>query len=152
MDVFTRSWKTLVLEAQPGIAIVRLNRPDRRNAMSLEMMRELTECAQALKPRTDVHAVVLTGGDEYFTAGADLNDPERAMDAGKTLLEQRQVVLAGPDMCDAWEALEQTFVCLRSVRCLVLLNSPNNRIVCFSHNFYEVNDRKVFLCHVLNAI
>jgi len=118
MDPFMHQWSTLIVEAAAGIATVRLNRPKARNALSLEAMRELTEVARALKPRTDIHAVILTGADEYFSAGADLADPERADEAGMTLLERRERVLVGPDMCDAWEALEQVTICALEGYCI----------------------------------
>ncbi len=118
MDVFAHAWKTLSVTAKSGMAIVRLNRPERRNALSLEMMRELTSCARELKSRTDIHAVILLGTDDYFSAGADLDDPERADEDGLTLLERRQRVLAGPDMCDGWEALEQVTICAIEGYCI----------------------------------
>ncbi|MBN4046557.1 enoyl-CoA hydratase/isomerase family protein [bacterium AH-315-P15] len=110
MDVFTHEWRSLSVEALPGMALVKLNRPDHRNALSVDAMGELTAVARALKPRTDIHAVVLTGAADYFSAGADLADPARATEAELTLLEKRQRVLVGPDMCDAWEALEQVTI------------------------------------------
>ncbi len=110
MDVFTHEWQTLAVEALPGAALVKLNRPERRNSFSLAAMEELTDVARAIKPRTDIHAVVLTGADTYFSAGAELNDPDRADEGSLTMLERRQRVLIGPDMCEAWEALEQVTI------------------------------------------
>jgi len=118
MDPFIHRWQALIVEAEAGVALVRLNRPQSRNAMSYAMMRELTDCARALKARTDIHAVILTGAENYFTAGADLADPERADEAGMTLLEKRQRILVGPDMCDAWEALEQVTICAIEGYCI----------------------------------
>jgi enoyl-CoA hydratase/carnithine racemase len=118
MDPFTRQWQTITVEGEAGIALVRLNRPDRRNALSIAMMTELRDCARALKPRTDIHAVILTGADSYFTAGADLADPDRADEAEMTLLKRRQRVALGPDMCDAWEALEQVTICAIEGYCI----------------------------------
>jgi len=118
MDPFVHQWQTLIVETETGVALVRLNRPRQRNAMSYAMMRELTDCARALKARTDIHAITLTGADDYFTAGADLADPERADEVGMTLLERRQRILAGPDMCDTWEALEQVTICAIEGYCI----------------------------------
>lgn len=118
MDAFAHEWKTLLVDRDGAVATVRLNRPKARNALSLECMRELTDCARALKPRTDVHAVILTGTEDYFSAGADLSDPERAGEADLTLLEKRQQVMIGPDMCDAWEALEQVTICAIEGYCI----------------------------------
>ena len=74
-----------------AIAVVRLNRQEARNALSRALMRELIAAADALRPRTDIQAVVLSGGPDFFTAGADLADTERnPPDA--TLLERRETI------------------------------------------------------------
>ncbi len=109
-DVFAHKWQTLSVTMDGSIALVRLNRPDQRNALSYAAMAELTDVARALKSRTDIHAILLTGSDTYFSAGADLADPSRAAMEKETLLQRRQSMLAGPDMCDAWEALEQVTI------------------------------------------
>lgn len=110
MDLFAHDWKTLEVIKDGALATVRLNRPEARNALSYGAMAELAEIARALKARTDIHAIILTGAESYFSAGADLADPARARIEGETLLERRQSLLAGPDMCDAWEAVEQVTI------------------------------------------
>ncbi len=100
----------LTVEERGAVAVVRLNRQEARNALSRALMRELIAAADALRPRTDIQAIVLSGGPDFFSAGADLADPERnPPDA--TLLERRQSVKLGPDLCQAWESLEQVTVC-----------------------------------------
>lgn len=100
----------LTVEVQGAIAVVRLARAEARNALSRGLMRELIEAADALRPKTDIQAIVLSGGPDFFTAGADLADPERnPPDA--TLLERRQSIRLGPDLCRAWEELEQVTIC-----------------------------------------
>ncbi|NQY15555.1 MAG: enoyl-CoA hydratase/isomerase family protein [Henriciella sp.] len=89
-----------------AIAIVTLDRGDGRNALSLKVMQALIDAAQFLSTDTQSHVVVLTSRGA-FTAGADLKDPDRAAIQKKTRLEQRQSQRLGPDMCGAWEALEQ---------------------------------------------
>ncbi|MEL7541581.1 MAG: enoyl-CoA hydratase/isomerase family protein, partial [Pseudomonadota bacterium] len=88
------------------IAIVTLDRGDGRNALSLKVMQALIDAAQYLISDTESNIVVLTSRGA-FTAGADLKDPERAEMRHKSRLEQRQSLKLGPDMCAAWEALEQ---------------------------------------------
>ncbi len=100
----------LTLTEDGAIATVRLSRPDARNALSVALMRELTEAANTLAQRTDIHVVILTGAPTYFSAGADLKDPERVARADRTLLERRRDVLNGPAMCKAWEAMEQVTI------------------------------------------
>ena len=62
----------LTLTEDRGIAIVTLNRPEKKNAMSLEMFEALTEMGESLN-RPGIRAVVLTGAGDSFCAGIDLN-------------------------------------------------------------------------------
>ncbi|RMH93225.1 crotonase/enoyl-CoA hydratase family protein [Lysobacter pythonis] len=62
----------LQLEMRGHIAIVRLNRPDRRNALSFDLMRELTALAGRLRRDRALRAVVLCGAGESFCAGLDV--------------------------------------------------------------------------------
>ena len=66
----------------------------------------LIDVAAVLRTDTSCNTVILTSAGA-FTAGADLKDPERAALRDQTRLEQRQSLKLGPDMCAAWEALEQ---------------------------------------------
>ena len=56
-----------------GVAYVALNVPDKRNALSAQMIAELTEMAQTLGAETTTRAVVLSGAGKVFCAGGDLN-------------------------------------------------------------------------------
>ncbi len=99
------SYEHLLIEEDGPIATVRLNRPDARNALSRALMRELIEAAQALRQRPDLDVIILTGGATFFSAGADLKD--RAALGPRTVLERRSDLMIGPDLCQAWEDLEQ---------------------------------------------
>ena len=57
---------------EPGVALLRINRPEARNALSLETRRELAGRMQALTKDADIRCAVLTGDDKVFSAGADL--------------------------------------------------------------------------------
>ncbi|MEL6693297.1 MAG: enoyl-CoA hydratase/isomerase family protein [Pseudomonadota bacterium] len=96
----------LHLKIEGTIAIVTLDRGDERNALSLKAMQALIDAATFLQSDTSCNVVILSGAGA-FTAGADLKDPDRAALRDQTRLEQRQSLKLGPDMCAAWEALEQ---------------------------------------------
>jgi enoyl-CoA hydratase len=104
------SWPDLIVTADGAVAEVRLNRPGARNAFSLSLMRQLIEAAAYFRGSTEIAAVILTGAETYFSAGADLADPERTRDPPATRLERRQVARLGPDLCAAWESLEQVTI------------------------------------------
>ena len=63
---------TLLLEAHNGVLHVTLNRPECRNAMSLEMVKELRTVLAQLD--SQVRAVVISGAGGHFCAGADVKD------------------------------------------------------------------------------
>jgi enoyl-CoA hydratase/carnithine racemase len=54
------------------VALLRLNRPEARNALSPELMEELAGELERLDPDPDVRCVVIAGSDEVFAAGADI--------------------------------------------------------------------------------
>ena len=56
------------------VATITLNRPERKNPLTLESYRELTEIFVALQRMRDVRAVVLTGAGENFCSGGDVHD------------------------------------------------------------------------------
>ena len=88
-------------------AVVRLNRPQARNALSQALMRELTSAAHALAQRDDIDVVLLTGNGPCFTAGADLKEA-RAWDGDEQpLVARRELSAIGYRMCRAWEDLPQ---------------------------------------------
>ena len=103
--VFDRTWTHLAVTRDGPVATVALNRPEARNALNTLLMQELTEVARALRLRTDVLAVILAGGERYFSAGADLGGVQ-ARTAAPSVLETREAISLGPDMCRAWEEVE----------------------------------------------
>lgn len=56
-----------------GIAMVTLNRPERRNAFDADIIRSLTEALREAADNPDVRVVVLAAAGKHFSAGADLN-------------------------------------------------------------------------------
>ncbi len=63
----------LIAEERHGaVALVRLDRPEARNALSPEMMDELGAAIERLDHDDEVRAIVIAGSDEVFAAGADI--------------------------------------------------------------------------------
>jgi len=63
----------LVESSRDGhVALLRLNRPEARNALSPEVMEELASELERLDPDPDVRCVVIAGSDKVFAAGADI--------------------------------------------------------------------------------
>jgi enoyl-CoA hydratase/carnithine racemase len=55
-----------------NVALLRLNRPEARNALSPELMEELASELERLDPDPEVRCVVIAGSDKVFAAGADI--------------------------------------------------------------------------------
>lgn len=64
----------LLLERSSTAAILTLNRPERRNALSLELMRELTGALDELAAEPGTRAVILAASGPVFSSGHDLNE------------------------------------------------------------------------------
>ncbi len=67
-------FETIVTQQSGPAFIVTLNRPHRRNAVDLKMMEEIIAAALEAEAESTVRALIITGGKDYFSAGADLND------------------------------------------------------------------------------
>lgn len=65
-------YETLLFDVSDGIARLTLNRPDRLNGITNQMMRDLYGVLGDLPTRTDARVVVLTGAGKGFCPGADL--------------------------------------------------------------------------------
>jgi enoyl-CoA hydratase len=66
---------SVVLREDRGpIAVITLNRPDRRNALSGELIQELLAVFATLEQAPDIRVAVLTGAGDVFCAGGDLTD------------------------------------------------------------------------------
>lgn len=75
----------LLVEVEDGVAVLTLNRPERRNAYIAEMGSLLSQAYRACDADDAVRAIVLTGAGSAFCAGADLEaDPFAAPEAGFT--------------------------------------------------------------------
>ncbi|MFT5510046.1 MAG: enoyl-CoA hydratase/carnithine racemase, partial [Hyphomicrobiaceae bacterium] len=66
----------LVDRSDATVAVVTLNRPKRRNAMSLAMWQELGRIFERLGEEREVRAIILTGAGGGFCAGADISEFE----------------------------------------------------------------------------
>ena len=64
----------LVEHPRPHVAVVRMHRPDRLNAMSIELVSELYAALEAIASQNDTWVVVLTGSGRAFSSGLDLKD------------------------------------------------------------------------------
>jgi enoyl-CoA hydratase/carnithine racemase len=64
--------EVLLTRPSEGVAMVRLNRPEATNALSLPLQSQLSAAFETLSHDDSVRAIVLTGGEEVFAAGGDI--------------------------------------------------------------------------------
>ena len=68
------NFEALLVVVDGRIGRVTLNRPDKLNALSRQLMSEIVELGAWLKLREDIRVVILSGAGRSFSAGFDLND------------------------------------------------------------------------------
>src|SRR5215471_12309754 len=66
--------KSFLFQQHEGIATITLNRPERLNAITFEVYRELTDTFAALRDEKDVRVVLITGAGRAFCSGGDVRD------------------------------------------------------------------------------
>ena len=76
------------LEVQGKVAIITINRPDKRNALNQEVRSELLKCLKEVESRKEIRATIITGAGDAFVAGADIAamrdyTPQDAREASK---------------------------------------------------------------------
>jgi enoyl-CoA hydratase len=94
-------YKYLQVEQSDGIAVVTINRPDKRNALNSATITEIRSAFQMLREDHGVRGVILTGaGDKAFIAGADVAELSRM-----TPLSGVEVSRAGQDTLRSIETM-----------------------------------------------
>lgn len=97
-------YEDIGIEIDGPLAVVTMNRPEKRNALSKRLRVELRRAAEKLDERDDLSCVVLTGAGSAFSAGADLSESDIFGD-GVPIARARRIARLGADMCAAWERL-----------------------------------------------
>jgi len=76
----------LLLESEGTTAVITLNRPNRRNALSLNLMRELIDCLDEIGKNGSAQAVILSSAGKVYCSGHDLSEM-----VGRSVSEYRQL-------------------------------------------------------------
>lgn len=85
-------------QAQPHIALIRLNRPKELNALNLQLMLELKSALQLLDQNDAVRCIIITGNEQAFAAGADIKQME----------SRTPVDLIKIDQFETWDQIRKT--------------------------------------------
>ncbi|SFO58116.1 short chain enoyl-CoA hydratase [Chitinophaga sp. YR627] len=85
-------------QVAPYVAHIQLNRPKELNALNLELMMELRDALKLLDADDNVRAIVISGNEKAFAAGADIKQM-----AGKTAMDMYNI-----DQFSTWDTIKKT--------------------------------------------
>jgi enoyl-CoA hydratase len=107
------SYETLLVERRNRVALITINRPEKRNALNIQTREEGAAALDELRDDDSIGVVVFTGaGDKAFIAGADI-----AEFAGRTALTQRDVML-GRSLFTAIDTFPKPIIAMVNGYCL----------------------------------
>jgi len=85
----SQNYETILVDRRDRVAIITINRPEKRNALNIQTRAEGAAVLDELRADDSIRVVIFTGaGDKAFIAGADI-----AEFAGRTALQQRAIML-----------------------------------------------------------
>ena len=90
-------YSTIVVEKRAGVTTLRFNRPEKRNAMSPTMHREMYDALSELQFDADTQVLVITGAPDCFSAGQDMKEFFRDLTEPRAREETRRLALAWRD-------------------------------------------------------
>jgi len=106
------------IKREGGIATIRFDRTTRRNALSFDILRRLTEIARSFEYDSETRAIILTGTKTCFSAGMDLKDTAHVEFTQGSLTKQRRMSQVGPRMARAFAGIEQVTIAAVEGPCL----------------------------------
>ncbi len=92
------SFENLIIERRGYIATVTLNRPDRLNALSADLMKDIESAAEEFQDDVETRVIIFTGAGKHFSAGRDLRDPIMARPGEESVLTRQRKYDLGPRM------------------------------------------------------
>jgi enoyl-CoA hydratase len=109
----SQSYETLLVERRGRVAVVTINRPEKRNALNIQTRAEGAAALEELREDEGVRVVVFTGaGDKAFIAGADIGEF-----AGRTAVTQRDV-MTGRSLFTAIDTFPKPVIAMINGYCL----------------------------------
>lgn len=99
------NYENLIVEMSAPVGRVTLNRPNRRNALSLALMRELTACMREIGGSAEIRAVILSAAGSVFSSGHDLTEMR-----GRSVADYRQIFDACVEMMNAIQSIPQPVI------------------------------------------
>lgn len=99
------AYENLCYETEGQTGIITLNRPNRRNALSLELMQEVIECLDGVARNPDLRAVVLAAAGKVYCSGHDLSEM-----VGKDINEYRRLFDVCTELMTKIQSIQQPVI------------------------------------------
>ncbi len=99
------TYENLVLAQEGAVALITLNRPHRRNALSMSLMLELIHCLGETGRRPEIRAVILAAAGKVFCSGHDLSEM-----TGRDINEYRRIFDVCTELMAAIQAIPQPVI------------------------------------------
>lgn len=85
-------YKTILVEKKNHLAILSFNRPEKLNAINVQVKREVSQALSELEADDDVRVVIMTGAGRAFSSGYDITAPESELEEFMNLKEEEKLV------------------------------------------------------------
>jgi enoyl-CoA hydratase len=153
---------TMTYERDGRIARITLDRPDRGNAITLEMPRELAACVEEANLDPQVHVIALAGNGSGFCGGYDLASAEGIGEqadgeggAGETPIGSpldSSVIARNHDPRRAWDPVVDFQMMSRNVRGFMSLFWSEKPVICRVHGYCVAGGTDMALCSDLLVV
>ena len=130
---------TLRYEVSGRVARITLDRPERANAITLDMPRELAECVEEANLDPAVHVIALAGSGKGFCGGYDL-------------VEYAETQAPNHDPDEPWDPVTDWQMMSRNLRGFMSLFHSDKPVVCKVHGFCVAGGTDMALCSDLLVI
>lgn len=88
IDAKKPPYQWVIVSQEDGVGLIQLNRPDKLNAISIDLMKELVDCLEWMDAQDDIRCILLTGNEKAFAAGADIDQMAQSSTIQMLLLDQ----------------------------------------------------------------
>ncbi len=152
--------QTLTYEVEDRIARITLNRPERGNGLTTQLIGELAACVEHADLDPDVHVVLLSGNGKGFCGGYDLVASAEGMGEGAFGEQEAppgspldpMVMARNHDPSGTWDPMVDYAMMGRNVRSFMTLFHSATPVVCKVHGFCVAGGTDLALCSDLLVI
>jgi enoyl-CoA hydratase/carnithine racemase len=134
-------YETILVEKKDRVAVLSFNRPEKLNAINLQVKREASQALSELEADDDVRIIIMTGAGRAFSSGYDINSPTSELEEFMSLNEEEKLVnldkptIAAMHGYALGDGLQQALLCdirVASADCVLGFIGPLIGGLCFS--------------------